>query len=152
MLRQRERAVTAEDYEFLATQASSGVARARCVQPRAIHSAGANGERIPPGVVRVLLVPALGEAVTVPRPADLRVPPRIRQDVQTYLDERRLLTTVLEVGEPEYVYVSTDITLVADPRADADQVMRGVRARLETFLHPLCGRAERRRLAVPPGA
>jgi len=89
--------------------------------------------------VRVLLVPALGEAVTVPRPADLRVPPRIRQDVQRYLDERRLLTTVLEVGEPEYVYISTDITLVADPRADADQVVRGVRARLETYLHPLRG-------------
>ena len=139
LLRQRERAVTAEDYEFLATQASSGVARARCVQPRAVHSAGANGEHIPPGIVRVLLVPALGEAVTVPRPADLHIPPRIRQDVQKYLDERRLLTTVLEVGEPEYVYVSTDIILVADPRADADQVVRGVRARLETFLHPLRG-------------
>ena len=139
LLRQRERAVTSEDYEFLATQASSGVARARCVQPRAIHSAGSNGESIPPGVVRVLLVPSLGEAVTVPRPADLHVPPRIRQDVQAYLDERRLLTTVLEVGEPEYVYVSTDITLVADPRADEDQVKRGVRARLEAFLHPLWG-------------
>jgi len=139
LLRQRERAVTADDYEFLAGQASTGVARARCVQPRAVHAAGTNGEHIPPGVVRVLLVPALGEAVTVPRPADLRVPPRIRQDVQRYLDERRLLTTVLEVGEPEYVYISTDITLVADPRADADQVVRGVRARLETYLHPLRG-------------
>jgi len=138
-LRQRERAVTAEDYEFLATQASSGVARARCVQPRALHDAGANGERISPGVVRVLLVPALGEAVTVPRPADLRVPPRIRQDVHKFLDERRLLTAVLEVGEPEYIYISTDIILVADPKADPDQVVRGVRARLETFLHPLHG-------------
>ena len=139
MLRQRERAVTAEDYEFLAARASSGVARARCVQPHAIHSAGANGERIPPGVVRVLLVPALGETVTVPRPADLRVPPRVRHDVQDYLDERRLLTTVLEVGEPEYVYVSTDIVLVADPKADADHVVRAVRAELENFLHPLRG-------------
>ena len=139
MLRQRERAVTGEDYEFLATRASSGVARARCVQPYAIHSAGTNGERIPPGVVRVLLVPALGDAVTVPRPRDLRVPERIRLDVQSYLDERRLLTTVLEVGEPEYVYVSTDIVLVADPKADADQVVRGVRAKLENFVHPLRG-------------
>ncbi|MGI4792321.1 MAG: putative baseplate assembly protein [Janthinobacterium lividum] len=139
MLRQRERAVTAEDYEFLATQASSGVARARCVQPRAIHSAGANGERIPPGVVRVLLVPALGEAVTVPRPSDLHVPTRIRQDVQKYLDERRLLTAVLEVSEPEYIYVSTDITLVVDPKANEDEVVRGVRSRLERFVHPLSG-------------
>ena len=139
VLRLRDRAVTAEDYEFLALRASSGVGRARCVQPRALHAAGADGERIPPGVVRVLLVPALGEAVSVPRPADLRVPARVRQEVQAFLDERRLLTTVLEVAEPNYVYVSTDITLVPDPRADADQVARAVRARLDEYLHPLRG-------------
>lgn len=139
ILRLRDRAVTEEDYEFLAGQATSGVGRARCVQPRRTHEAGTNGERIPPGVVRVLLVPALGDAVMVPRPADLRVPERIRQDVYDYLDERRLLTAVLAVGEPEYVYVSTDITLVADPKADADQVVRAVRTKLETYLHPLKG-------------
>jgi predicted phage baseplate assembly protein len=139
ILRLRDRAVTAEDYEFLARRASSGVGRARCVQPRALHAAQSDGQRIPPGLVRVLIVPSLGEVVTVPRPADLRVPPRVRQDVEEYLDERRLLTAVLEVGEPEYVYVSTDIKLVADPKADADQVARAVRTRLETYLHPLRG-------------
>lgn len=139
VLRLRDRAVTEEDYEFLARQATSGVGRARCVQPRRTHEAGTNGERIPPGVVRVLLVPALGDAVTVPRPADLVVPDRVRQDVYNFLDDRRLLTAVLEVGEPEYVYVSTDITLVADLKADADQVVRSVRQRLETYLHPIKG-------------
>ena len=139
ILRQRDRAVTEEDYEFLARQASSGVGRARCVQPRRTHDSGPEGERIPPGVVRVLLVPSLSQAVTVPRPADLRVPDRVHKDVEDYLDARRLLTAVLEVGEPEYVYVSTDITLVADPKADAEQVVRGVRQRLEKYLHPLHG-------------
>jgi hypothetical protein len=75
----------------------------------------------------------------VPRPAELRVPEHVRQQVEDYLDERRLLTTVLEVGEPEYVYVSTDITLVADPKADPDEVARAVKSRLETYLHPLRG-------------
>jgi hypothetical protein len=74
-----------------------------------------------------------------PRPADLRVPPRVQSDVENHLDARRLLTAVLEVGEPRYVFVSTDITLVADPKADADQVVRSVRERLETYLHPLKG-------------
>jgi hypothetical protein len=60
-------------------------------------------------------------------------------DVKAFLDERRLLTTVLEVGEPTYVYVSTDITLVADPHADPDQVAHRVRERLAVFLHPLRG-------------
>ncbi len=139
LLRQRDRAVTEEDYEFLARRATSGVGRARCVQPRRTHGPIRDGERIPPGVVRVLLVPALGDAVSVPRPAELRVPERVRQDVYNYLDERRLLTAVLEVAEPEYVYVSTDITLVADPKADADQVVRSVRQRLESYLHPVKG-------------
>lgn len=139
ILRQRDRAVTPEDFEVLAARATSGVGRARCVRPGRLHAAGAHGENIRPGVVRVLVVPALGESVTVPRPSDLKVPGRTLDEVYNYLDERRLLTTVLEVGEPEYVFVSTDITLVADPRADADQVTRRVQAALDSYLHPLTG-------------
>lgn len=136
ILRHRARAVTAEDYEYFACRASSGVSRARCVQPRAVHSRAGG---IPPGLVRVLLVPALDDTVAVPRPADLRVSDRVRREVEEYLDTRRLLTSVLEVGEPDYVYVSTEIKLVADPKADVDQVVRNVRAQMERFLHPLRG-------------
>ncbi len=136
ILRHRARAVTAEDYEYFACRASSGVSRARCVQPRALHSSAGG---IPPGLVRVLLVPALDDTVAVPRPADLRVPDRVRREVEEYLDGRRLLTSVLEVGEPDYLYVSTEIKLVADPKADADQVVRSVRMQMERFLHPLRG-------------
>lgn len=139
ILRHRARAVTAEDYEYFACRASSGVSRARCVQPRARHSAAGG---VPPGVIRVLLVPALDDALAVPRPADLRVPDRVQREVEEYLDARRLLTSVLEVGEPDYVYVSTEIKLVADPKADADAVARSVRRRLENYLHPLRGGPE----------
>lgn len=136
ILRHRARAVTAEDYEYFACRASSSVSRARCVQPRPLHSRAGG---IPPGVIRVLLVPSLDETARVPRPADLRVPDRVRREVEEYLDARRLLTSVLEVSEPDYVYVSTEIKLVADPRADADQVVQNVRTQMEDFLHPLRG-------------
>jgi predicted phage baseplate assembly protein len=139
LLRQRDRAVTAEDFEYLARRASSAVGRARCVPAGPLHAAVSDGENTPPGVVRVLVVPALSDDVLVPRPSDLRVPARVLGDVKAFLDERRLLTTVLEVGEPTYVYVSTDITLVADPHADPDQVAHRVRERLAVFLHPLRG-------------
>lgn len=138
-LRIRERAVTAEDYEVLARRACSGVGRATCVQGGRIHSAGEGGANIPPGVVRVLIVPALGESVMAPRPADLRVPQRTIDEVHDYLDERRLLTTVLMVGEPDYVYVSTDITFAAKREADENEVARRVREALELYLHPLLG-------------
>lgn len=141
ILRMRDRAVTPSDFEQLATnkEASTGVGRAHCVQPRRIHSAGEEGEHVPPGVVRVLLVPALDGSVTVPRPLQLKVPARIRQEVESYLDERRLLTTVLEVGEPEYLFVSTDITLVANPQMDPERVRNSVRERLNAYIHPLTG-------------
>jgi predicted phage baseplate assembly protein len=138
-LRIRERAVTAEDYEFLAHRATSSVGRAHCVQPEPRHSRGKKNEMIPPGVVRVLLVPALGPQVTVPRPADLRMDGRTLQEVFDYLDGRRMLTAVLEVGEPDFVFVSTDITLVADPKMDAEQVAQTVKERLEAYTHPLWG-------------
>jgi len=138
-LRIRERAVTAEDYEFLACRATSSVGRAHCVQPAPRHNRGRKNEMIPPGVVRVLLVPALGTQVAVPRPADLRVDERTLREVFDYLDQRRMLTAVLEVGEPDYVFVSTEITLVADPKLDADQVAQTVKGRLEAYINPLWG-------------
>ena len=139
LLRQRDRAVTAEDYVYLAERASSGVGRAHCVQPTSQHAAAGNGEQITPGAIRLLLVPALNTTVTLPRSADLRLPARVRQEVEDYLDARRLLTAILEVDEPDYVFVSTDISLVADPRADSEQVARAVRTRMENFVHPLLG-------------
>jgi hypothetical protein len=75
----------------------------------------------------------------MPRPKDLEVPDKTIAEVKRFLDERRLLTTQLEVGEPEYVFVSTDIRLVADPRADADAVSQRVHDRIALFLHPLFG-------------
>ncbi len=134
-LKVRNRAVTAEDFEFLAAKASSSVGRARCVQP--LQADRPNGPRA--GTVRILVVPALPRSVTVPRPADLRVSPRVAETVKTFLDERRLLTTVVEVAEPDYLFVSIDLRIVADPRVDADGVARRVQERLDEYLHPLYG-------------
>jgi predicted phage baseplate assembly protein len=139
VLRIRDRAVTADDFAYLAGRASSGVGRAWSVQPRRIHTVGESGENIPAGTIRVLIVPAISSAVEVPRPRDLVVTERIRRDVEDYLDERRLLTTVLEVTEPTYVFVSTDIELIADPKADKDRVRRAVQERLNRYINPLTG-------------
>ncbi len=138
-LQQRERAVTATDFEALAEQVP-GVGRARCLHPDRIYGAnGNNGVRVAPGTVRVLLVPRLGNRVQAPQPRDLHVPEPTRKAAQNYLDRCRLLTTVLEVGSPRYVYISTDITLVADPRHEPSQVAARVREALTAFLNPLTG-------------
>lgn len=136
ILKVRNRAVTSEDYEFLAAKGSPGVGRARCVQPLVYPGASTD---ISPGTVKVLIVPAMSRETIVPTAADLKVPSRTIEEVRTFLDERRLLTTVLDVGEPEYVYVSVDIKLVADPRADAEAVAHRVQEQLNVYLHPLFG-------------
>lgn len=138
VLRIRNRAVTCEDYEFLAGKASSGVGRAHCIQPTT-HPARSKRPLVRPGTVRVLLIPQLSSDLLAPRPIDLRVPSIVVDEVTRYLDERRLLTATLDVGEPEYVFLSTEIRLVADPRANPETVARRVEEALFRFFHPLTG-------------
>ena len=90
LLRTRERAVTAEDFEVLARDASSGVARARCLPVRG-SGGGQDGLAAAPGTVRLQIVPALP---TEARPVSLelvQLSTRVRSEVQSFLDERRLL-------------------------------------------------------------
>lgn len=138
ILKIRNRAVTSDDFEFLAQKASGSVGRARCIQPLQ-HPADSRQNLPDPGTVRMLIVPALGRNIEVPRPEHLRVSEKTIEEVLAYLDQHRLLTTIVEVAEPEYVFVSLDIRLVADPRANAEEVSARVRERLNYFLHPLYG-------------
>lgn len=133
LLHTRERAVTAEDFEMLAHRSAAAVGRARCVFP------ATDGEPVPPGTVRVLLVPRLGPEHRRPAPRDLSMPDSALREVRAFLDERRLLTTRLELVDPTYRYVSVQLRLVSDPQADPDAVRDRVVERLDAFLHPLTG-------------
>ncbi|HEX6289753.1 MAG TPA: putative baseplate assembly protein [Herpetosiphonaceae bacterium] len=135
MLRTRDRAVTVEDYEYLAKQASSSVARARCLQPRAVGMANTP----PPGVVQMLLVPDLSAAEGRILPEQLRMPQEAIQEVQQYLDERRLLTTIIKIGQPDYVWVSVDARLKTRPETDPEAVRRDAQTKLYRFLNPVVG-------------
>lgn len=137
MLRTSSRAVTAEDYEYLAREASQSVARARCIQPRAV---GADGPA--PGAVKVLLVPAASPAEGRLTQAQLNLPPELIQEVQQYLDERRLLTSVLVIGQPEYRFVAVEARVKARVEADPQTVSDEAARRLYRFLNPLVGGAD----------
>ncbi len=135
-LRTRNRAITEEDFEFLAREASPSVRRARCIQPREV---GSEGDPLP-GVVRVLLVPTISDsAEKTVRPDDLRLPRELVEQVQSYLDERRLLTTLLVVTEPAYSWVSVEAKVRARQGADPEQVREAVEDRLYRFIHPIHG-------------
>ncbi len=135
LLRSRDRAVTESDFEFLARQAlPSAIGRVKCLQPRP-----AEAGRVAPGQVYVLVIPRIMNASFFLKPADLEPNQDDIKTLSEYLDERRLLTTRVDIRSPAYRWVSVKAQLRAVPGADQDQVEADVLARLYRFLNPLVG-------------
>ncbi len=138
MLRTRTRAVTAEDYEYLALQVP-GVARANSLAPGSYPSAPSD---VPPGQVVVLVVPQLAETNGRVAVEDLALPPDLRAAVQSHLNDRRVLGASLEVRAPRYVEVTVSVSLRVADTNDlflVDQVSRHARAALYQYLSPYTG-------------
>jgi len=135
MIRTRHRAVTAEDFEYLARESTPRVARARCLQPRA---AGESGTPTP-GVVRVIIIPAIGSAHGRVPPELLQPSDKLLQTVSDYLDERRLLTTALKVESPAVISVSVNASVVITAKSAPEATSRAIEERLYQFLNPLVG-------------
>jgi len=134
-LRIRNRAVTAEDFEILAQEAASAVARARCLQPEP-----ENGLRA--GTVKVLIVPQVTIAEGRIQPEQLAIPRPLEDEVRRYLDERRLLTSALVIEAPRYMWVSAQVHVQVKPRLDVVLVREEIERRLFRFLNPLYGGPE----------
>jgi predicted phage baseplate assembly protein len=116
LLRTRDRAVTAEDYEQLAREAAPDVARVRCVPVDGASEA-----------VRLLVVPAVSSTAELPF-ADLRPAADVLSRISRHLDERRCLGARISVEPPFY----QGVTVVAQLRA------RALRA-LTAYLNPIVG-------------
>jgi predicted phage baseplate assembly protein len=130
-LRTGERAVTVQDFERLTLEASPGVARARCLPPLD-----------PVSPVRVLIVPRVEirpERLTLD---DLALPEEVRREVSDYLEDRRILTTTVELSTPFYQGVT--VTARVKRAADADPAL--LRDRLLTkvyrYIEPIAGGPE----------
>lgn len=138
VFRTHSRGVTEADFEYLAMQASPQLARAKCIQPRDV---GKPSEP-PPGVVLVLIIPTVAATQgRIPR-EQLEVSQEVKQQVHAYLDERRLLTSLLIVSEPGYVWVSSEAKVRLKPKADPVQVRLGIEKELYRYFNPLSGGPE----------
>ena len=139
MLRTRDRAVTAEDFEFLTIRGSEGrVARAHCLSSKEDSEAGK---------VRLLIVPQAntdgifrGEGL---QPEQLTLTADLKEQIQAYLDERRLLGVQVRLEEPEYVGVSISTEVALEPqynnRRAQEDIIEKLRISLYQFLNPLTG-------------
>ena len=95
-MRTRNRAVTEDDFEFLAKEASPLVGRTKCIQAQEVGSDGGT----PPGVIQLLVAPAISAPQKRTTPEELTLPRQLLELIREYLDDRRLLTATMIVSEP----------------------------------------------------
>ncbi len=131
-LRTRDRAVTVEDYEYLAREAAPDAARVRCVP-------------VPedPGAVRVLVVPSVTDAVDL-RFAELRPSDDTLSRIAGHLEERRCLGSRISVEPPFYQGVTVVARLRAKPRTSASTLQTRAVEALIRYLNPVVGGPEGR--------
>ena len=127
--RTRYRAVTAEDFEFLARRASQRVGRAVCVPPE-------DG-----GPVAVCVLPRVNDGARRLEPHELYADAELLGEVASYLDERRLVGTSIEVRPVELRGVSVVVNVQAAPESDVRRVQDEVEQKLYAYLNPLVGGA-----------
>jgi len=131
LLRTRQRAVTAEDYENLARAAAPSISRVHCVPVE--DPAGVGG-------VRVLVVPAVddGDGGRLEF-HQLMLGDDVYQRVVDYLDERRTIGARVLVQPPDYVGVTVVTRLRARTKADPRALERDALAALYRYFHPVRG-------------
>jgi predicted phage baseplate assembly protein len=136
-LKIRDRAITAEDYEFLAREASNEVVVTRCLTPK-VASDGTPWSYAAiiraPGTVNIVVVPDQGPTVGRPTPT-----PELLAEVLAYLDQRRDVGAHVQVTGPPYcpIIVSTEIVVWRDEFKDP--VRSQTLDRVTAFLHPTRG-------------
>ncbi|HEY3713808.1 MAG TPA: putative baseplate assembly protein [Jatrophihabitantaceae bacterium] len=129
VLRTRDRAVSAEDFELIASEAAGAVARIRCVPP---------GDATEP--VRVLVVPDVGGygAGRVPFPA-LTPPDDVLSHIAAALDARRLIGVQVAVEPPHYQGITVAARIRPRRGVDAETLREAALAALYLWLHPWLG-------------
>lgn len=151
LLRNRDRAVTADDYQALALQASSGIASACCLPPTDAYGSGAYGSNgygqldRSAGNVNVVIVPAIGPDVSAaPAPTT-----ELRLAVAAYLDSRCDVTASLNVTWPRYLPVNVIISASAWQTAQYSGLLSSpadlqvyIENQISLYLHPVVGGLE----------
>jgi len=126
-IKSRDRAVTSEDYEMLALRASTTLARARCVPDRSNR-----------GHVTLALVPK-GETRTEELTRRLVPSNEVLRYVKRYLDDRKLVGTVLNVVRPRYKDLSLRVVLIRRSIGTSDRLRKDIEQKLRRYLHSLVG-------------
>jgi hypothetical protein len=131
-LKARDRAVTIQDFEFLALQTPG-------VRVRRAYALPLYHPQFPdtpvPGAITVIVIPDSKAPNPIPSEATM-------QAVCAYLNQHRLLTTEVFVAPPKYVQVKIEAIVVTRPTANPASVKTQIETVLNAYLHPLTGGEE----------
>jgi len=128
-LQAQKRAVTAQDFEQLVLNFSRSVARVHCITPRL--------ESKDVGIVQLLVVPSVGDALRTGDLTRLHLSEHFSQELTHHLDQYRLLTSHVRVREPAYLGVKVCARIVVNEFSNPDTVVSRVNQVLRNFLNPL---------------
>jgi hypothetical protein len=134
-IKSRNRAVTVEDYEWLAREAAGEVAKSRCL---ALTSADSltkdNRQGTAPGWITVIIVPHGDEDQPLPTE-------NLLHTVKDFLTDRALATlgSRIDVIGPRYVPIDVAAEVIPLRIEEAKAVEKRVFDELRAFLHPLSG-------------
>lgn len=119
-IKNMNRAVTKEDFEWLAKEASQYVARARCI--------------IKNGTITIIIVPKYDYDAPLPEASLLG-------SVGMYIKKQAFFTihNRISVVGPDYVRINADVKVKPSSLEESTIVSDRIKERLETFLHPLKG-------------
>lgn len=131
LLRTRDRAVTAEDYEQLAREAAPEAARVR-----SIPAHGPDGRET--GAIRVLVVPAVPDTGELAF-ATLMLEAGMRARIERHLGERRCVGALVSVEPPFYQGVTVVARLRARRRTTAGTLGARASQALYDYFNPISG-------------
>ena len=119
-IKNRDRAVTKEDFERLTLEVSQYIARARCLSEN--------------GTLMVIIVPGYEGDAPIPDAGLL-------DSVRNYLMKRALLTVcdTIEVLGPDYSKIDVDVKVRPVSLGEGTVVSEMIKKRVRMFLHPLHG-------------
>jgi Baseplate J-like protein len=130
-LRNGGRAVTVEDYEDLARQASPSIGRAKCYASLNLVTDPV-GSRLCPGSVSVVIVPR--SLARQPTPTQQQV-----SAVHQFLSTRQLANLELIVVPPTYAPLAVEAEVCAKEGLIPSELVAICESRIEEFLHPTFG-------------
>lgn len=122
------RAVTISDFERLAAESDGRIKRVRCLPPRE-----------PGDPVRLLVVPHIEEPPETLVLDHFALPDDMIERLSSYLDERRVLGSTIEIGTPYYQGVTAAVLLDAKPGRPTNLIRERAMHALYEFINPIHG-------------